>query len=361
MALRARRRPDDHDQPRVRRRTGPPLPNSTPDRRTERAATRSGTPSARPGGPGRLCRRGNARPRPGERGGGAPGGPRGASARRRSRPRGGARAPQRARRAGRGCRPLRAARPGAARGRPPDGRRRRRRAGPDRADLPELPADAPEQALRVPVRGPARDRFRPAGDCRRRSRHRRRRNRRPGRPSRRGASLRRGHRPGPGCRVAQACRAGARQPRPRAGARRARGRVPVGDLVSGAFEPIARSLRAEVASFYPGAELSAADEATIETNSGFVERRGELLLQTLGERLPEGLTGLELLDIGCGFGELSIYFAVQGARVSAIDANGERLAVGRAVAESHGLQVTFETALADRLPFADDSFDIAVM
>lgn len=130
------------------------------------------------------------------------------------------------------------------------------------------------------------------------------------------------------------------------------------------FAPIADSLRAEVERFYRERDESLSGPAginTLETNSGFVERRGEPLLEIL--RLHGGvdsIAGLRLLDLGCGFGALSVFFAARGATVTGIDPNEERLTVGRAVAAEHGLPVELHQGRLQALALQDASFDLAV-
>ena len=131
------------------------------------------------------------------------------------------------------------------------------------------------------------------------------------------------------------------------------------------FMPIADSLRREVIDFYRerGEELvDAAGVNTVETNSGFVERRGRPLLEILYRSTDlDSIEGLRVLDLGCGFGALSTFFAAKGADVTAIDPQDERFAVGRAVAAEHGLPVEFSRGRMQALELAERSFDLAVM
>ena len=84
------------------------------------------------------------------------------------------------------------------------------------------------------------------------------------------------------------------------------------------FDPIAESLRREVLAFYRdrGEEVSGgAGLNTLETNSGFVERRGAPLIEILRDHGGlDSLEGVRLLDLGCGFGALSAFFAVTGCK-----------------------------------------------
>jgi 2-polyprenyl-3-methyl-5-hydroxy-6-metoxy-1,4-benzoquinol methylase len=130
------------------------------------------------------------------------------------------------------------------------------------------------------------------------------------------------------------------------------------------FTPIADSLRSTVLDFYAerGESLDGpAGVNTLETNSGFVERRTTPLLQTLAQITGrDSIEGLRLIDLGCGFGALSVFFAGQGATVTGIDPIADRLEVGRAVAAEHGLPVEFSPGRMEELDFADESFDLAI-
>jgi ubiquinone/menaquinone biosynthesis C-methylase UbiE len=131
----------------------------------------------------------------------------------------------------------------------------------------------------------------------------------------------------------------------------------------GGFDAIATSLREEVAAFYAGSERgsNALTAATLETNSGFVERRTRPLMELYESRAGSGIAGADVLDVGCGFGAMSVWFAAQGARVKAVDPKRARLAVGRSVAATHGLDANFSVGRAERLDQPDASFDLVVM
>ena len=75
-------------------------------------------------------------------------------------------------------------------------------------------------------------------------------------------------------------------------------------------------------------------------------------LQEMGD-----LRGKKILDIGCGAGETSVYFALQGAQVWACDVSDGFLKVAQALAESHGVKLHIVQADAGRMPFRDNHFD----
>ncbi|WP_374570714.1 cyclopropane-fatty-acyl-phospholipid synthase family protein [Phenylobacterium sp.] len=70
--------------------------------------------------------------------------------------------------------------------------------------------------------------------------------------------------------------------------------------------------------------------------------------------------GMRLIDIGCGLGGASRYFAeTHGCQVSGVDLTEEYVATARALAALVGLQgkVSYEQASALALPFDDAAFD----
>src|SRR3989338_5201680 len=69
------------------------------------------------------------------------------------------------------------------------------------------------------------------------------------------------------------------------------------------------------------------------------------------------LRGKTVLDLGCGAGETSVYLALQGAEVHAVDIAEEFLKVARSLAERFGVRLSLTRAEAHALPFAADTFD----
>jgi ubiquinone/menaquinone biosynthesis C-methylase UbiE len=67
--------------------------------------------------------------------------------------------------------------------------------------------------------------------------------------------------------------------------------------------------------------------------------------------------GLRLLDIGCGYGEASVYFARQGADVTGVDISDAMLELAGRLASRYDVRPTFTNVPLEKLPFADASFD----
>lgn len=97
-----------------------------------------------------------------------------------------------------------------------------------------------------------------------------------------------------------------------------------------------------------------------------------------GENIPSSLDlypviyeylqdGYKILDIGCGFGKISLKLASFGYSVIGIDINPEAIRLSKTAAENlipDGKipgKAEFEVGNASKLPFAGKSFDLAVM
>lgn len=78
-----------------------------------------------------------------------------------------------------------------------------------------------------------------------------------------------------------------------------------------------------------------------------------IILNSLGN-----IEGKKILELGCGAGEASVYFAKKGGDVTATDLSAGMLRVVGKVADKHGVSVSMKQTASDRLDFADNSFDI---
>ncbi len=82
---------------------------------------------------------------------------------------------------------------------------------------------------------------------------------------------------------------------------------------------------------------------------------GGILVDTLAIQ-----PGQRVLDVAAGTGTSALPAARLGASVTATDLTPELLDVGRADAAAEGLEITWETADAEALPYSDGSFDVVL-
>ena len=81
-------------------------------------------------------------------------------------------------------------------------------------------------------------------------------------------------------------------------------------------------------------------------------------LRFINERLGH-LHGKRLLDLGCGLGEASVYFALRGAKVTSSDLSQGMLDATLLLAEQNGVEVTPHQVSAEDLKFSvGEKFDI---
>ena len=72
----------------------------------------------------------------------------------------------------------------------------------------------------------------------------------------------------------------------------------------------------------------------------------------------DGYGGRRVLEVGCGAGVDLARFARGGALVTGVDLAESAIALARANFEQQGLEGDFRVADGERLPFADDAFDL---
>ena len=96
--------------------------------------------------------------------------------------------------------------------------------------------------------------------------------------------------------------------------------------------------------------------------SGDYARIG-VTLQITGEQLAEAMdlpVGARVLDIAAGNGNATLAFARRGCDVTSTDYVDALLTRGRARAEAEGLEIAWQMADAEQLPFEDGRFDAVV-
>lgn len=95
--------------------------------------------------------------------------------------------------------------------------------------------------------------------------------------------------------------------------------------------------------------------------SGHYDRVAREVIPHLGRRVVEAvqvMPGEDVLDVAAGHGNASVPAAMAGARVVASDLTPELLEVGRL--ENPGLDIRWEVADAEALPWADGTFDVVL-
>lgn len=138
---------------------------------------------------------------------------------------------------------------------------------------------------------------------------------------------------------------------------------PAAASVPPAFAGLAHDLRDGIIEHHEqlGERLDTpAGRQTLDANSVLAAERGRTLLRPLAERGMGSIQGLRVLDLGAGFGALSLYFSHLGAKVVAVDPDEQRLRVALAIARRRGLDLSAAGASAQSLPFPDASFDLVV-
>jgi SAM-dependent methyltransferase len=131
-----------------------------------------------------------------------------------------------------------------------------------------------------------------------------------------------------------------------------------------AFAPACRALRDGIIEHYRDRGEAIDDDAglrTLDTNTTLAPQRGRLLVELLRSRGLESIEGLEVADLGCGFGAIALYLASLGARVTGVDPNYERAGVAAAVAADLGLDASFRRGWIEAAPLPDAGFDLLVL
>jgi SAM-dependent methyltransferase len=72
----------------------------------------------------------------------------------------------------------------------------------------------------------------------------------------------------------------------------------------------------------------------------------------------DGYAGRHVLEVGCGAGTDLARFAKGGAIVSGVDLSSSAIALAKTNFEQQGLQGDLREADGERLPFANDAFDL---
>ncbi|MDR1740407.1 MAG: class I SAM-dependent methyltransferase [Synergistaceae bacterium] len=95
------------------------------------------------------------------------------------------------------------------------------------------------------------------------------------------------------------------------------------------------------------------DEIVVDLPSISTMPEIRAILARLGD-----VRGKRVLEMGCGFGEMSVYLAKQGANVTASDLSSGMLDVTRRLAAKHGAALDTLKCASDDTGLPDGTFDI---
>lgn len=76
--------------------------------------------------------------------------------------------------------------------------------------------------------------------------------------------------------------------------------------------------------------------------------------------LPDQISGLDVVELGCGTAYVSAWLARRGARVTGIDISEEQLRTARMLQEEQGLSFPLIHCDAEHVPLPDATFDLAI-
>ncbi|MFH1746386.1 MAG: class I SAM-dependent methyltransferase [Planctomycetota bacterium] len=102
-----------------------------------------------------------------------------------------------------------------------------------------------------------------------------------------------------------------------------------------------------------GQAIDPAHVPVVESFEACTAPENRFIMNWLGD-----VRGRRVLDLGCGAGEAAVYFAMQGAEVTATDISTGMLRLTRRVARRYGVKVRCVRQNGDDLNFPRQSFDV---
>jgi SAM-dependent methyltransferase len=76
--------------------------------------------------------------------------------------------------------------------------------------------------------------------------------------------------------------------------------------------------------------------------------------------LPDDMTGMDAIELGCGTAYVSSWMARRGARCVGVDNSAEQLRTARRLADEHGVDIDLIHGNAEEVPRPDATFDFAI-
>lgn len=78
------------------------------------------------------------------------------------------------------------------------------------------------------------------------------------------------------------------------------------------------------------------------------------------ELLPEDMTGMRAIELGCGTAYVCAWMARKGAECVGVDNSERQLDTARRLADEHDVEIELIHGNAEDVPYPDDSFDFAI-
>ena len=72
------------------------------------------------------------------------------------------------------------------------------------------------------------------------------------------------------------------------------------------------------------------------------------------------LQGKKVLEVGCGYGSLSVYMSKKGAKVTGVDISSEAIKISKRNASLNNQKIVFKQSKGEKLDFEDEEFDLVV-
>lgn len=83
-------------------------------------------------------------------------------------------------------------------------------------------------------------------------------------------------------------------------------------------------------------------------------------LKKIFDHYVKDLKGKKILDLGSGFGDLSVFLSLKGAEVVGLDSGDKLIEAAKYLADANSSSASFVLGRASHLPFQDKSFDIVL-
>ena len=120
------------------------------------------------------------------------------------------------------------------------------------------------------------------------------------------------------------------------------------------MNPMTQRQTIEAAYYDKWAEQIDVDSVLIEASfSAPTAVENRFILKNFGD-----LSGKRILDTGCGAGESAVFFALRGARVTAIDISEGQIGVARELAKRNGVDIEFHRLPLENIGSLNRSFDL---